>query len=70
MMSSDHMGCVNAQGGHESTVEGRAKLEALVGNSALLKTPRRKPNGIYTRTGAKYKVYETIWNITGSPRLI
>ena len=35
-----------------------------------VKKSLREPNGIYTRTGAKYKVYETIWNITGSLVLI
>ena len=30
----------------------------------ILKSPPHAPNGIYTRAGAKYKVYESIWNIT------
>ena len=34
------------------------------------KRPQRKPNAIYTRTGAQYKAYKTICNITGSLTLI
>ena len=30
----------------------------------ILKSPPHAPNGIYTRAGAQYKVYESIWNIT------
>ena len=30
-----------------------------------IRSPPHAPNGIYTRVGAQYKVYESIWNITG-----
>ena len=30
----------------------------------ILKSPPHAPNGIYTRAGAQYKVYESIWNLT------
>jgi hypothetical protein len=42
----------------------------LVGElSALLKRPQCEPNGIYTHTGAQYKVCESIWRITVSLQL-
>ena len=51
---------------HDRRMQPPLELGGPVKILSLLKRPQRKPNGIYTRAGAQYKVYETIWNISGS----